>query len=375
MNAHIKAHLNPSDTGAVAVLARALSLPQDTALQGTFVYMPAGSHSIEATVNGQPGSVMVDVDAAAATILNDALQARLATGVKPSLDYNHEGARASGWPLSFHWQEGDGVMCKVEWTPAARDAIRAGEWRYFSPEFRINRTTQKVIGLRATGPLGGLVNDPAFRAMPAIQARHSAPTNNLPDPNPAPEPPPTHPHNMNEKVIVAALIAAGFISTTEAAGDNAATLITARINDWKQNGDGTVKAAHTTALTERDDTIKTLRAEIGIVKTREAEAEISTAVKAGCIPAQDKATQDFWKASILAQGEVAVKALRALPGNKVLKATGSTTTEETPVDEDLGDEAQAAAISARAVHIASERRVSFQQAWPIAEAEVKARHN
>jgi len=175
-NTHVKAHSSGVKTLPVAVLARALALPT-TASAGEFVFMPAGENVIEASVDGKGEKITVLVDAATAAALQADLTARLDTGIRPALDYNHDGGRASGWPTGFRWSDGFGVICEVEWTPTAVAAIRAGEWKYFSPEFRYDRKTKRVLGLPSTGPVGGLVNDPAFRATfpPALAA-----TKNLP---------------------------------------------------------------------------------------------------------------------------------------------------------------------------------------------------
>ena len=359
---YVKGQLNDRGNAGVAVLARALEMKRAKALDNWFIYLPAGEHTIEATVNGKAEQVVVVVDESAATVLQADLLARLATNVEPALDYNHEGGRASGWPKGFRWVSGVGVVCDIEWTVTAREAIRAGEWRYFSPEFRYDRRTRKVLGLRATGPLGGLVNDPAFRAMPAVQARqHNFPATE-------PELPQTKPQHTMEKNIVAALHAAGILSPTEAAGDNAPALVTARIAELRAGEP--IKAAHAAAEKVKDEEIKALKAEIATGKEKAAADAVAEAVKAGRIAPKDEATQKFWAGCILQQGETAIKALHAQPVNPALKPTPTGSAEDAP---ETGKEAEAegAAVSARAVAIAAERKIPFASAWPIAEAEIK----
>jgi len=61
-------------------------------------------------------------------------------GIDPDIDYAHKqdpslGEKAAGWVRDAKLQS-DGLWLGVSWTDAARTAIQAGEWRYFSPEFK-----------------------------------------------------------------------------------------------------------------------------------------------------------------------------------------------------------------------------------------------
>jgi len=264
-----------------AVLARALALPQGSGVAGEFVYMPAGENVIVATVNGKPEEITVKVDSATAAALQRDLTRREASGIRPALDYNHEGGRASGWPTGFRWSEGVGVICDVEWTAAAVAAIRAGEWRYFSPEFNFDRKTGRVLGLRSVGPVGGLVNDPAFRAMPAVQARRAEADNTFPGKDAPGQPQPNQHNKMTRETIVAALSAAGILSETEAAADNAPALLASRLTALKE-GDA-VKAglatAHQTALAAKEAEVTALRTELDTHKASVAAAAVEAAVQ------------------------------------------------------------------------------------------------
>lgn len=358
-----------ANDGGLVVMARAVAMPPEAA-EGELVFMPAGENRITATVDGKAEAIMVNVDSSTAIRLQADLTARLAGTVQPFLDYNHEGGRASGRPTAFRWDAQRGVVCDVAWTAAARSSIRDGEWSYFSPEFRYDRKNKAVLGLRNSGAVGALVNDPAFRNIGAVRAAHKE-SDDSETPNSQP-PNPTQP--AMDKIIVAALVAAGLISNTEAGGDGAAALVSARIADLKNGGEASVKAAHATALGEKDARIAALEADVTAAKTDAAKSAVDAAVKAGRIPAKDEASQKFWIGSIVAQGEVAVSALNAQPGNKALTPTQASSTEGSPEASAADDEVQAAAVSARAVAIANERKIPFSTAWADAQAEVQAAH-
>jgi phage I-like protein len=371
----VRAHAATDSMEEEAVLARAVPLAAEAAA-GEFVYMPPGRNEIEATVNGKPQLIEVIVDASTADRLQADLAKRLEGPVEPFLDYNHEGGRASGHPQGFRWDPARGVICQNEWTTTARSAIRDREWKYFSPEFRYDPKTKTVLGLRRIGPLGGLVNDPAFRAIGAVTARRAgggASGATDPDKEHTPSnPTPTDTTRSMEKNIVAALIAAGILTQTEAAGEGAPSLVTARIADLKAGGDTTVKAAHASTLKAKDERITELETEIKASKTAAAKTAVDAAVKAGRIPAKDEATRKFWEESIADRGEDAAKALLGLPVAAAFNPTSAGSTEEVPEEKDKQEEAEADAIQARAVAIAAERKIPFGAAWEAAGAEVKA---
>jgi len=351
-----------------AVLARALPLPLSSSKAGELIFMPPGENEIEATVAGKPEKITVTVDAATAVALQADLTARLASGIRPALDYNHEGGRASGWPTAFRWMEGFGVICEVEWTPTAVAAIQAGEWRYFSPEFRYDRKTKRVLGLLPTGPLGGLVNDPAFRAMPAVQARQydSSPTPN-----------PTNPTQKPMKPeMLAALIAAGILTETEAAADNAAELLTTRLADLKAKPAEAAQpeppkedpiAARRAQVAEQQ--VTALRAELDTHKTAVATAAVEAAVQAGRLAPKDEAGKAWWMKNIKADPD-AVKVLASLPINPALKPAHVSSTEEAAGKEP--DAAFYEAVAARASVIERSTKATYQTAFAQAEAEIKA---
>ncbi len=57
-------------------------------------------------------------------------------GIDPDIDYDHkeQGGKAAGWVKNAEVRN-DGLYLQVDWTEPAAQAIKNGEYRYFSPEF------------------------------------------------------------------------------------------------------------------------------------------------------------------------------------------------------------------------------------------------
>ena len=91
------------------------------------------------------------------------------------VDYEHRSfygsdSSAAGWCDAVQ-QRDDGIWARIDWTPAARAAIEAREYRFISPEFQAHVSTNEILTLDAIS----LVNRPAF-AMAAIAAAQPATT-------------------------------------------------------------------------------------------------------------------------------------------------------------------------------------------------------
>lgn len=138
--------------------------------------MPAGRHTISATVNGQVGTREVVVDRAACERLQADLEELLKASAageraRPMLMFDHRAGAAAAKPLGFEWDDKRGVLLRVEWTQAGREAVEGGNYAYVSPAFRCARDTGLVAGLgRSTVEVGSLVNDPAFEKNECIAA-------------------------------------------------------------------------------------------------------------------------------------------------------------------------------------------------------------
>ena len=138
-------------------------------------FMPAGQHSICATVNGKPGRRVVNVDREACERLQADLAEHLrasAAGEKarPMLMFDHAAGNAAAKPLGFEWDDERGILLRVEWTQAGREAVEGGNYGYISPAFRLAKGTGEILGLAGGVEVGSLVNDPAFERNECIAA-------------------------------------------------------------------------------------------------------------------------------------------------------------------------------------------------------------
>jgi hypothetical protein len=81
------------------------------------------------------GKIKMDAERATRMAANFASQIR---GQELDVDYDHkesaQGGKAAGWFKAMQVRD-DGLWAQVEWTQPAFEAIAAGEYRYFSPEF------------------------------------------------------------------------------------------------------------------------------------------------------------------------------------------------------------------------------------------------
>lgn len=96
-------------------------------------------------------------------------------GVPIPVDYEHatkykaargEPAPATGWINSLEWVPGRGIVGSVEWSAAAREQIRAKQYRFLSPHFDIDKATRRVDFVKAVA----LTNVPRICNMEALIA-------------------------------------------------------------------------------------------------------------------------------------------------------------------------------------------------------------
>ncbi len=90
------------------------------------------------------------------------------------IDYDHQTlylqkhgqkAPAAGWMKSAEWRPGQGLFAKTEWTPAAAEHIKNGEYLFVSPVLMYHPDTLDVQGVA----MAALVNYPAVLGMsPAL---------------------------------------------------------------------------------------------------------------------------------------------------------------------------------------------------------------
>lgn len=105
-------------------------------------------------------------------------KAQQQAGYEPSIDWEHSFAeggtsRAAGW-IKELWREGKQLMARAKWTPEARKQIASEEYRFFSPEFSTNAHDEhgkpKGFSLLA----GGLTNRPHLKALGAVALSEDA---------------------------------------------------------------------------------------------------------------------------------------------------------------------------------------------------------
>ncbi len=141
-------------------------------------YAPGGTHTVSATLNGEPSVVTVIVDEAAAQRLDEELQhwiaeAALGRSARPFVDFDHEGKSAAAIPTRFYWD--DGIRLDVEWTSSGKEALEGRNYSYFSPTVLVDPETGQFTGLPSSGPIGSLVNNPAFQNIQRLAAASSNP--------------------------------------------------------------------------------------------------------------------------------------------------------------------------------------------------------
>lgn len=158
------------------LLLALLAASMPVAVNGAVQLLPYGEFKAR---DGRPAEVRTwKLDDAAGA----ALAARMNEVAKKTpivIDYDHHTmtaqenghkAIAAGWIRSVEWLAGQGLFGQVEWTPAAKAHIDAGEYRYISPVLSYDAKTGQVIDVH----LAALVNYPALLGMEPALAHLSA---------------------------------------------------------------------------------------------------------------------------------------------------------------------------------------------------------
>ena len=153
--------------------------PDASKLPDSIEWMPAGRHSICCSKDDAPAEIEVNVDEELVSVLNEQLQAARALAdagkaSRPYIDFDHAGGEAAAIPTEFFWA--DGIRLRVEWTAAGAAAVSGRVYSYFSPEFFADKSG-KVMGIPTVGPIGALVNTPAFQQIERIAASLTAEEN------------------------------------------------------------------------------------------------------------------------------------------------------------------------------------------------------
>lgn len=285
------------------MIVSALNAWGENEIANKIVYIPEGSNIITPSVDGKPKRIQIDITPENGAEIASALQAdlvrRQAENVRPFMDFDHNASGpASGLPKEFSYSPGEGIMVEVEWSGAGKRAIEGKDYSYFSPEFLID-DNMRPIGLTRGGPIGSLVNDPAFRNIKRIAAASAA--EHLTD-------------NNND---METLIKCGLLNADEAAKKDAQLVAAARVTSLRE--DASKVEAMSAKLKELEEVkadlekkVEASNAEALKARTESAESLVQAAVADGRLAPKDEDTQGFYRDLIVEKGEVAVKALNAL---------------------------------------------------------------
>lgn len=155
-----------------AVLNVDVPAEADKPLPSEIVWMPAGKHGIVAsTTDGQGFRGEIICDEQACRAICASFDKRTADGRRIWLDFNHADGEASAWVKAFRWDSTKGIMAQLEWSAKGEAALRGKSYYSFSPAFAADPKTGRVLGLLSPKhSAGGLVNAPAFSAIPALIA-------------------------------------------------------------------------------------------------------------------------------------------------------------------------------------------------------------
>jgi phage I-like protein len=258
----------------------------------SIVYIPEGDHKITPTVGGKAQTITVKMDAAKGESIAASFQGQLdkilAGNVRPFIDFDHKEGPASGLPKRFSYEKGKGLMLEVEWTGKGRKAIQGKDYSYFSPTF-YKGDDGVPSGIPERGPLGSLVNSPAFRDIPRIAAADAGDAQNEPT------------ENTMSKLIFAALAINASADTAEADAVQA-------IDKLKTDHES-VKASLASAEQERD----TLKEKVEAANKSRAESLVKAAVADGRIAPKDEDKQTKFRDKIEAGDTFAEEILAQLP--------------------------------------------------------------
>lgn len=164
-------------------ITASFSLPSfEGSAPDSIVFFPKGLHTVTATKDGKPFTVSVNGTVDLAGVLNAQLQsarnaAMTGTASRPFIDFGHKRDAAAAIPTEIFWDEEKGVMCSLEWTKSGKEAVEGKDFSYFSPEFLPDGRDAAI--LRVPGPIGGLVNTPAFQTIGPIAASLTNPQNSM----------------------------------------------------------------------------------------------------------------------------------------------------------------------------------------------------
>ena len=306
----VRVQAKSADTESVVAFSVPTALPdigKDAPLPTEIVWMPVGTHAITAgTVDGATFAGKVICDEQAARVIAASHAELKAAGQRLWLDMNHDDGSAVADVRSFSWDATRGIIAHLEWTPRGEQALRNKEFSSFSPTFSAHKSTGRVAGLIEGHALGGIVNAPAFKAMPAlIAARFGGATPEKPAPV-------GQPGNQNMKELLIKILAALSVKHASDATEEQLVELVA-----KHTGSGVVsaevtklkndyEAAQTAAITAK----KASDAKIAELETKMTEQAAAVAGIVARVSVSEKADLADVLASYIAKDPASLPANR-----------------------------------------------------------------
>lgn len=342
------------------------------------MFAPAGTHEIDAKLDGKATRVKVTVDKAGAAALQRDLQARKAEGgPQPFFDLHHDARDATAYPQEFAWrsftvngEEREGIGARVIWTPRGLEATKSDpnngilpSVRYFSPRCAVVRG--RIVGLldsSSGNAAGGLVSDPAFeKIVPLVAAKQ-----------------PTQQDNMDKKRLMKAL---GKAEDAEMEDEDLMLELEAACAGYMKGKDmeaGMAKKVEeiTASKAVVDSEVATLkteleaaRAEIGKARESAADSFVSELVASGKIPPKASGIHKLYRTQFLADSAAALEAAKELTAAHA--PDGKRITDDNKGNPELGNAPLADRIYAKAHELAASKSISWPEAVEMARTTLK----
>lgn len=303
---------------------------------GAILWAPKGEHTIKCSVNGEPGTCVVQVTPDCIPRLNADLESKLNSNVKPVGLYDHETGPASYKPARFVWDDDKGVILELEgWTGRGKADVEGGNYGYHSPRFRRDKGTGEILGLLPDCiEVGSLVNDPAFDEIERIAASRTegdvAHFDDVEDPgkpgdNEDLEKPKEGLEQQDNNTThrdmdITKLVSRGIMTEDEAKAENAEAIALERIKALqdKSKASSDELEASKNELKKSKEELAKCQEEIAASRKRTqdmAKQAVEDAIAAGKIAPKDEATKSFWERSLTEDYIAASKQLNALSKN------------------------------------------------------------
>ena len=272
------------------------------------VFLPVGIHAITPVSGGigRPIKVLIEAQAAG-EIEKQRREITSRTGKRIYFDFNHEDGPASFWPETFAWRAGEGVVAKGEWTASGKRAVEGKDFRMFSPVFHVDdkrKDPARVICCEQARPnMGGLVNDPAFSALPVLAKNDGSPVNaGVNGDNAAKKE-----TKMNEEELAA-------LRAKQQELQNEVDALKAANKDANQSETALENIQLKIETAELRSRSALLSDQIQAKNKVEADAEIKAAIEKRAILPKDYKTQETWRTQLIADPATFKPLIRALQG-------------------------------------------------------------